>query len=56
MKYINRIDVKPITEEEQDMIVKNMERLGISNKSEYIRMLIHLDFAAHLVKALKAVK
>jgi hypothetical protein len=56
MKYTNRIDVKPITDEEHQMLEKNMARLGLSNKSEYIRMLIHLDFAAHIVKALKAVK
>jgi hypothetical protein len=53
MKYSNRIDIKPVTEEEQIMIEKNMLRLGFNNKSEYIRMLIHLDFASHLIKKLK---
>ena len=51
-----RIDVKDITQEQLDKLDKQVKRLGLKSRSDYIRLIIEVDAASTLIKRVKGDK
>lgn len=48
-----RIDIRNITETELQKLDNQVKKLGLSSRSDYIRLIINLDEVTNLIKKLK---
>ena len=53
---VPRIDIRNITEEELRKLDNQVKKLGLSSRSDYIRLIINLDAATGLMKLIKGEK
>ena len=52
-KYMSRIDIRDITEEQLGKIDNQVKVLGLKSRSDYIRLIIELDSATGLIQILQ---
>ena len=48
-----RIDIRDLTEEQMIKLDTQVKKLGLKNRSDYIRLIIEVDAATNLIERLK---
>lgn len=51
-----RIDIRDITQDQLDKLDAQVKKLGLKNRSDYIRLIIELDASSNLIEIIKRSK